>query len=85
MSTEQNKVTANRVPMEFSKGNVNILDQVVDRKALTRVRPGMPNTLESTKKLTSRAGSPRSPISPTNEDTIAEGDLVTERVTRAGQ
>jgi predicted ester cyclase len=85
MSTEQNKATANRIPAEFSKGNVGILDQVADPKGIDHaVPPGMPNTLESTKKFMSALITAFPDLTYKIEDTIAEGDLVTQRVTVSG-
>jgi predicted ester cyclase len=85
MSTEQNKATANRIPAEFSKGNVGILDQVADPKGIHHaVPPGMPNTIENTKKFMSALIAAFPDLTHKIEDTIGEGDLVAQRVDGSG-
>ena len=52
MTTEQNKAIAERLPLELSKGNMGILDEVADPHAVEHAVPrGMPLTLESTKQF----------------------------------
>ena len=78
-------MTANRIPAEFSKGNVGILDQVADPKGVDHaLPPGMPNTIESTKKFMSALLAAFPDLTFKVEDTVAEGDLVTQRVTASG-
>jgi len=78
-------VTANRIPAEFSKGNVGILDQVADPKGVDHaLPPGMPNTIESTKKFMTALIAAFPDLTYKIEDTIAEGDLVAQRVTASG-
>lgn len=82
MSEEQNKLIARRLPMELAKGNIGILDQVVAPNAVDHaVPPGMPETVESTKKFYTTFRTAFPDIAYTLEDEIAEGDLVVQRVT----
>jgi predicted ester cyclase len=85
MSTEQNKAIANRIPAEFSKGNIDILNQVVDPKAVDHaVPPGTPATVESTKQFMTMLTTAFPDLRYQLEDVIAEGDLVVQRVTASG-
>lgn len=82
MSEEQNKLIARRLPMELAKGNLGILDQVVAPNAVDHaVPPGMPETVESTKKFYTTFRTAFPDIAYTLDDEIAEGDLVVQRVT----
>ena len=85
MSTEQNKTVANNIPAELNKRNLGILDQVIDAKGVDHaVPPGMPQTRETTKQFLSALISAFPDLTYTIEDTIAEGDRVTQRVTASG-
>ena len=85
MTTEQNKVLAERIPLELSKGNLGVLDEVVDPKAVDHaVPPGMPPTLESTKQILGMFRAAFPDLTYTIEFSVAEGDRVMQRVTARG-
>ena len=86
MSTEQNKATANRIPLEvFNMKNIALLDQLVAPNAIDHVvPPGMPETVESTKKFIGMLLAAFPDFQYTLEEVIAEGDYVVQRVTGAG-
>jgi predicted ester cyclase len=86
MSPEQNKATANRIPLEvFNKQNLAVLDQVVWPDAVDHVvPPGMPETVASTKQLISTLLAAFPDFQYTIDFAIAEGDKVMQRVTASG-
>ena len=86
MSTEQNKVNANRIPLEvFNKKNLAVLDQVVWPDAVDHVvPPGMPETVASTKQFINTLLAAFPDFQYTIDFTIAEGDKVVQRVTASG-
>jgi predicted ester cyclase len=85
MSTEQNKTIANSVPTELNKRNIAIIDQVIDPKGVDHAAPpGMPQTRESTKQFLTALIAAFPDLTYKIEDTIAEGDLVVQRVTATG-
>jgi predicted ester cyclase len=85
MSTEQNKKMADRIPIELSKGNLAVLDEVVDPKGVDHaVPPGMPPTVESTRQFLGAFRTAFPDLKYTIEDTIAEGDCVVQRLTGSG-
>ncbi len=85
MSTEQNKAIANSIPAELNKRNLGILDQVIDANGVDHAAPpGMPQTRETTKQFLSALIAAFPDITFKVEDTVAEGDLVTQRVTATG-
>jgi predicted ester cyclase len=85
MSVEQNKIMAERLPVELSKGNLAVLDEVIDPKAVDHaVPPGMPQTREGTKLFFTGFRAAFPDLSFKIEDTIAEGDYVVQRVIGTG-
>ena len=85
MSVEQNKMIADRLPTEISKGNLAVLDEVIDPKAVDHaVPPGLPQTLEGTKKFFAGFLAAFPDLKYKIEDTIAEGDYVAQRATGTG-
>jgi len=82
MSVEQNKKVAERLPLEISKGNMSVFDEVIDPKAVDHaVPPGMPPTVESTKQFFAGFRAAFPDLTYKIEDTIAEGDYVVQRTT----
>ena len=85
MSTDQNKKIAERLPIEISKGNIAVFDEVVAPNAVDHaVPPGMPPTLEGAKQFFTAFLTAFPDLKYTIEDTIAEGDYVVQRVTGTG-
>ncbi|HZY40644.1 MAG TPA: ester cyclase [Anaerolineae bacterium] len=86
MSPEQNKITANRIPLEvFNKKNQAVLDQVVWPDAVDHVvPPGMPPTVASTRQFISMLLAAFPDFQYTIDFAIAEGDKVVQRVTASG-
>ena len=85
MSTEQNKAVANRVPLEFNKKNLAILDEVVAPNAVEHAAPpGMPPTIESTKQSVQALLAAFPDLKYSIDDAIAEGDKVVQRITAHG-
>ena len=85
MSVEQNKMIAERLPVELSKGNLAVLDEVIDAKAVDHsVPPGLPQTREGTKQFFTGFRAAFPDLSFKVEDTIAEGDYVVQRVMGTG-
>ena len=85
MSTEQNKAAANRIPEEFNKKNLAILDEVAAPNAVDHaVPPGMPETIESTKKFFGMLLSAFPDFHTHVENTVAEGDFVFQRTITHG-
>jgi predicted ester cyclase len=85
MSVEQNKKIAERLPVEISKGNLAVLDEVIDPKAVEHaVPPGLPQTVEGTKQFFASFRAAFPDLKYKIEDTIAEGDYVVQRVTGTG-
>ena len=85
MTIEQNKAIADRLPLELSKGNIGILDEVVDPKGVDHsVLPGMPPTVESTKQFFTMFRAAFPDLTFTIDFSVAEGDKVMQRVTGHG-
>jgi predicted ester cyclase len=86
MSTEQNKTTANRIPLEvFNKKKLAVLDEVVAADAIDHVvPPGMPETVASTKQFINMLLAAFPDFQYTVDFAIAEGDKVVQRVTASG-
>ena len=85
MSVEQNKMIAERLPVEISKGNMAIFDEVIDPKAVDHaVPPGLPQTVEGTKKFFAGFIAAFPDLKYKMEDTIAEGDYVVQRLMGSG-
>ncbi len=85
MTTEQNKAIADRLPLELSKGNIGILDELIDPKGVDHaVPPGMPPTVESTKQFFSMFRVTFPDLTYTLDFSVAEGDKVMQRVTGHG-
>lgn len=82
MSVEQNKKTAERLPMEINKGNLAIFDEVTDPKGVDHaVPPGLPHTPAGTKQFLMGFRAAFPDLKYKIEDTIGEGDYVVQRVT----
>jgi predicted ester cyclase len=82
MSVEQNKKIADRLPIEISKGNLAVFDEVIDPNAVDHsLPPGMPPTVEGAKQFLSAFRAAFPDLKYKIEDTIAEGDYVVQRVT----
>lgn len=82
MTTEDYKKLARRLPVELAKGNLGVLDEVTSPKAVDHaVPPGMPPTVESTKKFYAMFRGAFPDLVYKIEDEIAEGDRVVQRVT----
>ena len=82
MSVEQNKMIAERLPVEISKGNMKIFDEVIAPNAVEHaVPPGMPQNIEGTKMFFNAFLAAFPDLKYKIEDTIAEGDYVVQRVT----
>ena len=85
MTTEQNKAIADRLPLELSKGNIGVLDEIADPKAVDHaVPPGMPPTVEGTKQFLTMFRAAFPDLTYTIEFSVAEGDKVMQRVTARG-
>ena len=85
MAIEQNKAIADRLPLELSKGNIGILDEVADSKAVDHsVPPGMPLTVEGTKQFLTLFRAAFPDLTYKVEFSVAEGDRVMQRVTAHG-
>ena len=85
MSTEENKRLAERFPIEINKGNLAVFDQVVAPNAVEHaVPPGMPPTMESTKKFIGALHVAFPDLQYKIEDEIADGDYVVQRLTGTG-
>jgi predicted ester cyclase len=85
MSVEQNKMMAERLPVELSKGNLAVLDEVIDAKAVDHaVPPGLPQTREGTRQFFTSFRAAFPDLSYKIEDTISEGDYVVQRVMGTG-
>ena len=85
MSTEENKAIADRIPLELSKGNIAILDELVDPQAIDHsIPPGMPQNIESAKQFFGMMRAAFPDFTYTIDDTIGEGDKVVQRLTGQG-
>jgi predicted ester cyclase len=85
MSVEQNKMTAERLPVEISQGKMSVFDEVIDSKAVDHsLPPGLPPTVEGTKQFFAGFRAAFPDLKYKIEDTIAEGDYVVQRVTGTG-
>ena len=85
MSVEQNKLIAERLPVEISKGNMAVFDEVTDPKAVDHaVPPGLPPTVEGAKMFFAGFRTAFPDLKYKIEDTIAEGDYVVQRVVGTG-
>ncbi len=85
MSVEQNKTIADRLPLELSKGNLAVLEEVIDPKAVDHgLPPGLPQTREGTKQFFAGFRAAFPDLNYRIEDTIAEGDYVVQRVVGTG-
>ena len=82
MTTEQNKAIAERVPLELSKGNLGILDEMIDPKGVDHaVPPGLPPTVEGTRQFFTMFRAAFPDLTYTIDFSVAEGDKVMQRVT----
>ena len=82
MSAEENKKIAARLPIELAKGNLAVLDQVVDPKAVDHaLPPEMPPTVASTKQFFAAFRAAFPDLSYKVEEELAEGDYVVQCVT----
>ena len=85
MSLEENKRLAQRLPTEINKGNLAVFDEVCVPNAVEHaVPPGMPPTMESTKKFVGALRAAFPDLQYQVEDEIADGDYVVQRVTGTG-
>jgi steroid delta-isomerase-like uncharacterized protein len=85
MNLDEMKAMAMRLPVELSKGNLGVLDEVVAKDAVEHaVPPGMPNTVEGTRMFFTAFRAAFPDLKFHVEDTIAEGDRVVQRVTGSG-
>jgi predicted ester cyclase len=85
MTIEQNKAIADRLPLELNKGNMGVLDEVTDPRAVDHsLPPGMPPTVESTKQFLTMFRTAFPDLTYTVEFSVAEGDKVMQRVTARG-
>ena len=85
MSVEQNKMIAERLPVEISQGKMSIFDEVIDAKAVDHsLPPGLPPTVEGTKQFFAGFLKAFPDLKYKIEDTIAEGDYVVQRVSGTG-
>lgn len=85
MNLEEMKAMAMRLPVELSKGNLKVLDEVVASDAVDHsVPPGMPPTVEGTKMFLGGMRAAFPDLTFKVEDTVAEGDKVFQRVTGHG-
>jgi hypothetical protein len=79
MSAEQIKAISRRLPSELAKGNIAVLDEVVDPKAVDHsLPPGMPPTVESTKKFFAGFKEAFPDLVYKLEQEVAEGDYRAE-------
>ncbi len=85
MSTQENKAIALRVLEIFSSGNLDALDEVIDRNFVDHhPQPEQEQGLEGLKRMLASLREAFPDIQWTPEDTIAEGDKVAVRMTVSG-
>jgi predicted ester cyclase len=85
MSTEQNKAIANQVLESINAKNLGAFDDLIAADAVDHAAPpGMPPTRESAKQFFGMLLTAFPDFQYTLDFTVAEGDLVTQRVTGRG-
>lgn len=85
MSVEQNIATANRILEVINTKNIALLDALVTPNGVDHaVPPGMPETVESSKKFLTMLTTAFPDLTITLDDVVAEGDYVVQRITSTG-
>ena len=85
MSVESNKQAANRIPIAFNEGRLEIVDEVLSEDLLDHsVQPGLPGGREGIKALITTVRAAFSDFKVTVVHSVAEGDLVVQHTRNTG-
>lgn len=85
MSTEQNKSIVNRFLTEINRGNLEVLDEVLDPRLIEHSLPAqLPQNIDGVKQFFREYRAAFPDLTYKIEETVAEGNWVAERVSVHG-